>query len=101
MNETDAPTTTPPLRGWELFKVVVGDLARPVGILITSIGAAIATVVVALKIGPDAAAAAIFIGAVYTGLAALWAAKSWENSQSGKHAATVEVAKAAAGPQNP
>lgn len=100
MTEPDTPTTSPPPHGWELFKTVVGDLARPVGLLITSIGAALATVIVALKIGPDAAAAAIFIGAVYTGLAALWAAKSWENSQSGKHAATVEVAKAA-GPTTP
>lgn len=95
MTASDTPTDTPPPQGWELFKTVVGDLSRPVGLLIMSVGATAATVIGARKIGPDAAAAAIFIGAVYTGLAALWVAKSWENSQSGKHAASVEVAKAA------
>lgn len=79
----------------ESIKVFIRDVSRPIGLLITAIGVNASTVIVAMKLGPDAAAAAIFIGAAHSGLAALWAAKSWENSQSGKHAATVEIAKAA------
>ena len=49
---------------------------------------------ISTKIGPDASAAAIFIGAVFAGVGALYGAKSWEMAQSAKQAATVEVAKA-------
>lgn len=72
----------------------VGELARPFAIIATAVGVNVATVIIALKIGPEAGAAAIFIGAVHTGFAAIFSAKSWENSQAGKHTATVEIAKA-------
>ena len=36
---------------------------------------------------------AIFIGAVFAGVGAIYGAKAWEAVQSGKQAATVEVAK--------
>ena len=84
---------SPPTLG--LIKDFIGDVARPFAIISTSLGASVATVIVALKIGPDASAAAIFIGAVFTGVVGLFTAKAWENSQAGKHSATVEVAKAA------
>lgn len=70
------------------------DLARPFAIYITAAAGALATVIVATKLEGDAAAAAIFIGAVNAGVAALYGAKAWEKSQEGKHAASVEVAKA-------
>lgn len=73
----------------------LGETARPIGFLATAWAGAIATIIVATKLTGDAASAAIFIGAVNAGTAALYTAKAWENSQSGKHTATVEVAKAA------
>lgn len=78
----------------ERVATFLGDVARPIGIITTSVGASIGTVIIAVKINPDAAAAAIFIGAVFAGVGALFGAKAWENSQAGKHSATVEVAKA-------
>jgi hypothetical protein len=90
---TDTPVHSPPSRA-ETVKAFIGDLARPFAIISTSLAASIASVVVALKIGPDAAAAAIFIGAVFTGVGAIYTAKSWEMAQAGKHSANVEIAKA-------
>lgn len=72
----------------------LGNNARPLSILLPAAGAAIATVVIAMKV-TGFGEAALFIGAVYGGVAALYTAKSWENAQTAKSAANVEVAKAA------
>lgn len=75
------------------LKHFIGDLARPFAIIATSLSASIATVVIAYKV--DAfEGAAIFIGAVFAGVGALYGAKAWENAKTGKHSAEVEIAKA-------
>ncbi len=76
----------------ETVKSFIADLARPFAIYVSSAGAGIATVVIAFKV-TSFAEAALFMGAVFTGLGALFAARSWENSQTEKHAASVEIAK--------
>lgn len=75
-------------------KDMVADLARPLAIIITAAAGAAATVIVACKLQGDAAAVAIFIGAVNAGTAALYGAKAWEITKAGKHNAEVEIAKA-------
>lgn len=90
---TDTPVTNPPSR-LDAVKSFVGDLARPFAIIVTSASAATATVVVSFKVdGFDGAA--IFIGAVFAGVGALYGAKAWENTRTGRQAADVEIAKAA------
>lgn len=93
---TDTPVNPsyPPAPLMERIKALIGDLARPFAIIGTTIGFNVALIRIAEKLGPDASAAAIFIGAAGGILATLYGAKSWEQAQVGKHAATVEVAKA-------
>lgn len=80
----------------ERLQVFIAETARPLAIISTSWGATGAMLIVATKLDGDAAAAAIFIGACVGGVATLYGAKAWEQSQAGKHAATVEVAKVTA-----
>ncbi len=99
MTLTDTPTTTqtfPPPPTMEQIKTLLGDLARPFAIYSTSLAASIAVVILALKVsGPEAA---VFIAAVFAGLGALYAAKSWEKHGEAKAnaAAAVGVAQAQA-----
>ena len=76
------------------FKGLVADLARPFAIIVTSASAAVATVQVALRV-TTFGEAALFIGAVYAGVAALYTAKAWENAKAGRQAADVAIAKSA------
>ena len=92
---TDTPVPSPPNR-LEQIKALIGDLARPFAIIITSGGATAATVIIALKNDDGFAAAAIFIGAVMAGVATLAGAKAYENVQKAKADATVQVAQAQA-----
>lgn len=79
------------------FKGLVGDLARPFAIISSSASAAIATVVIAFKVdGFDGAA--LFIGAVYAGVGALYGAKAMEIAAVRKRESEVEVAKVSARP---
>jgi hypothetical protein len=71
------------------FRTLVGDLHRPFAIIVTSLSVAFATVINAWR-GDDLSGAALFIAAAYTGLAALYGARSLEN---------YGVAKAARVPQ--
>lgn len=93
-------TDTPIATGWprpprlDQIKGFIGDLARPFAIIVTSGAAAAATILIALRV-TSYAEGAIFIGAVYGGLGALYAAKSWELNTQAKQAAGVEIAKAA------
>lgn len=59
------------------IKHVIGDLARPVSIIATSIGASWASVVTAYRVdsGTDGA---LLIAAIYAGLGALYWGKAWE-----------------------
>lgn len=84
-------------RGWHAAAATfIGDVARPLAIIITSSAAAVATVFIASR-GEGYEGAALFIGAVYAGLGALYGAKALENVGQAKASATVDVAKAAAG----
>lgn len=75
------------------LKEVVGELARPIAIISTSIAAAIATVRIAWNV-TDGNAGAVYIAAVFAGVAALYGAKSWEVARAGKAAADVAIAQA-------
>jgi len=97
---TDTPISTNPPSRLDTIKAFVGDLARPMAIIFTSAAASISTVLVAARTenGTDAA---ILMGAIYTGVAALYTAKSWEVAKTGKQAAEVEIAKTNAGTPTP
>jgi hypothetical protein len=85
---------------WEVrLKTFIADVARPFAIISTSAAAATATIIISLKVD-SVEAAAIFIGAVFTGVAALYGAKALENSATAKHAASIEIAKSS-GPTPP
>lgn len=89
------PQSWPPPSRLDRIKGFIGDLARPFAIIVTSYGAAHATIVIAYKV-TSFSEAAIFIGAVFAGLGALYGVKSWENAKTGKHASEVEIAKVTA-----
>lgn len=86
------PPTFPPASPVESIKGLVGDLARPFAIYATSFGAAVATIQIAQKV-MDGTTGAIFIAAVFTGVGALYGAKAWETAQTGKQAASVQIAQ--------
>jgi hypothetical protein len=94
----DTPPTAQPATHLDRVKGFIGDLARPFAIISTSLAASIATVIVAHKVD-DFDGAAIFIGAVFAGVGALYGAKSWEVAKASKHAAEIEVAKTATEPK--
>lgn len=70
----------------------IGETARPLAIIVTSISAGVATVLVAMRTenGNDAA---ILMGAIFAGVGVLYGAKSWEAVKTKQSDATVEVAK--------
>lgn len=79
-----APPTFPPPSLSTKVKGFVGDLARPFAIYVTSGGAATATVIFAVRVAKDKidlSSAAIFMGAVFTGVGALYVGKAWENAK--------------------
>lgn len=78
------------------IKTFVGDLARPFAVIVTSGGASIATINISLKVttGSDGA---IFIGAVFAGLAGLYGLKAWEKTTEAKANANVAVETVRAG----
>lgn len=81
-------------------KRAIADLARPFTQYVTGGAAAIATVEVALKIDPQRLSlseAAIFLGAVFAGVGALYGAKVYESVQTSRHSADVQIAQAQAG----
>lgn len=94
-----APPTFPPPSKLDQIKAFVGDLARPFAIIATSLSAAVVPVIVVVRVAPDRLdliAAAAFIGAIYAGVGGIFWGKAWENAKTGKQAADVEIAKAAA-----
>lgn len=78
----------------DVIKSFVADIARPYAIISLSSASAAAVVIIACKVD-GFEGAALFIGAAMTGVAGLYASKSVENSQTAKHAANVEIARAA------
>ena len=89
-----SPQSWPRPSRMDSVKAFIGDLARPFAIISTSYAASHATVVIAYKVS-SFSEAAIFIGAVFAGVGALFGAKAWENARAGKHATEIEIAKAA------
>lgn len=79
---TDTPIT-PPVSRLDHVKSFVGDLARPFAIIVTSGGAAWATVVAAYRVqnGTDGA---LLLTAIFAGVAVLYGAKSWEVAKVAK-----------------
>lgn len=77
---SDTPVTprdVPPVPKSEMVKSFIGDLARPFAIYSTSLSAAIATVIVALKV-EDGNDGAIALGAVGVLVLGIYGAKAWE-----------------------
>ncbi|MBV9548656.1 MAG: hypothetical protein JO256_03170 [Alphaproteobacteria bacterium] len=81
MSDAGVPTLTslkienPHLRDAAAF---IGEISRPVSILIVSFGACVATITIAQRITGDGTGAGFFIGAVFAGLAALYWGKAME-----------------------
>jgi hypothetical protein len=74
---SDTPPDSKPPHGWDLFRSIVGDLARPFAIYATSLSASIATVIVALRV-EDGNDGAIALGAVGVLVLGIYGAKAWE-----------------------
>jgi len=92
-----APKGFPPPSRADQVKSFIGDLARPFAIYVTSGAAALATGTIAFKNDDGFSAAAIFIGAVYAGVGALYGAKAWEVAKGKTADAEVAKAQASAG----
>lgn len=92
---TDTPVNPawPPATLMERIKALAGDLARPYVQYAIGTATAAAIVIVALRVR-DGNDGAILIGAAGLIVSAIFAAKSIENSQTSKHTASVEIAKA-------
>lgn len=68
----------------------VGDIARPFAIISTSGAAAVAIVILALKV--NSTEAAVYIGAAFLGVGTLFGVKGWEKVAQTKADATVATA---------
>ena len=78
------------MRTWsDTLKTFIGDIARPFSIIVTSAAAAWSTVAIAYRV-PGFEGAAVFIGAVYAGLAGLYGFKAWENRAATGQEASAE-----------
>ena len=75
------------------FKALIGDLHRPFAVIVASAAGAVATVVVAFKVD-GFEGAALFIGAVWGGVAGLYWGRAWENARSRRAEADVDIARA-------
>lgn len=78
----------------------IGKVARPWAIIVTASAAAWATVVIAGKV-QDGNDGFLFIGGVFTGVAALYIGKAVEEFRKNKNAADVEVARATGATSGP
>jgi hypothetical protein len=99
---TDAPLTPPvadaatanPTGERERWAAFIGNVARPLSILIAAIGASAAGIIVALRVH-DGNDGAFLMGAIYAGASALFIGKAVEVWKTNQAAASVEKAKAA------
>jgi hypothetical protein len=81
----------------DAVRAFIADLARPFAIISTSGAAAWATVTISYRVD-GFENAALYMAAVYAGLAGLYGFKSWEQAKAGGHVAEVEKAKVSAIP---
>lgn len=70
----------------------IGDIARPVAIIVSSVAASVASVIASLRIenGNDGA---MLIGAVFVGVGALYGFRSAENWKAARADADVKIAE--------
>jgi hypothetical protein len=100
---TDTPVTprdVPPVHVSERVKAFIGDLARPLAIILLAYAAMRATIIIAQKVenGNDGA---IFAGAYFLGLATLYGAKAVEAINAARTRRDVDVASVNAGNPTP
>ena len=92
-------TAKPGVTTWDLDVLAekriwfVGEIARPIAIIATSLAAAFATGVISLKV-VDGNDGFVFIGGVFAGVAVIFGAKAAEEFGKNRNAAKVEEAKA-------
>lgn len=86
------PRDVPPIPKSEAVKAFIGDLARPLAIISTSVAASWATVVIAYKVenGNDGA---IFAGAYFLGVGTLFLGKAVEAINASRTKRDVDVAQ--------
>jgi hypothetical protein len=89
------PVASPPVARSEQIKAFIGDLARPFAIIATSFAASWATITVSYRVS-DGNDGAIFIGAVYAGVGALYGFKAWERRKESEKAAEIAIAQTGA-----
>lgn len=83
----------------ESFRATVGDLARPFAIIVTGLSAAVAPLIIVLRIAPDRldlVGAAALVGALYAGHVGLYGFRSWEKNTATKADAQVAIEQAKA-----
>ena len=70
----------------------VGDIARPVAIIVSSVAASVASVIASLRIenGNDGA---ILLAAIFGGVGAMYVLKAVENWRASKNEADVKIAE--------
>lgn len=85
-----SPQTYPPPSKVDVVKGLLGDLARPFGVITNSGASAIVSVLGAVN-EPSMVPAILAADAVILGI--MWAAKTVEVQQAGKQAASIEIAK--------
>lgn len=81
------------------LKQAVSDFARPFAIYSAAASAAATPVIIVLRMKPEdleLGSGAIFVAAIFTGLAALYGARAAENANKAKHDAQVQIAAAQA-----
>ena len=76
---------------------IIGDLARPFAIYATAGAAAISTVRLAF-VSEDLSGAAVYMGAVFAGLAGLYGFRAWESQKAASASAEVEKVRARSAP---
>lgn len=77
MSDTPVHSEQPPVARIDMLKAFIGDLARPFAIIATSFAAAWATIVTAYRV-QDGTDGALLLAAIFSGVAVLYGAKSWE-----------------------
>ena len=66
----------------DAFKHFIGDIARPVSIIATSVAASISIVVLSFRIAPEGLGIAAYVGAMMAGVAGLYWGRAWENART-------------------
>jgi hypothetical protein len=72
----------------------VGEIARPLAIIVSSVSASTASVVMAFRVA-DGSDGSLLAGAIWLGVSVIMGAKAAEEFGKNRNAAKVQVAKAA------